>query len=379
MKPKLYSWQVCPVCKKHFKRQSDYLLCPEHFTRPTHTYLKWYYQGEQFTTKPFTDQAAAIRAGVEIDNFINEGRFNPSKYIGEHRETKGHDFATQYDKWLSLRKKDFETDRIAPSYYEKLKQYAKKFNAFTWPTDIRTIKTYHITEYFYSMTESAKTQKNILAILKMFFEHLYRQDYLKDMPKFPEMPDVIEKEIIWIDHATQLKILQYIQPMDQPIFKFLFATGLRPAEVRALKWKDIDYEQNCIHITRGFSKGTLREITKTKRCWAIPLLRIIETTLKSVVRNLRSEHIFCYTDSKGRFYKTYGEKKLREVWHEACREAGVKDVTLYQGTRHSFASQHVNEGVNLADIGAMMGHTNTQTTKKYAHLDKLKRLKEVFD
>ncbi|MFC1591669.1 tyrosine-type recombinase/integrase [Thermodesulfobacteriota bacterium] len=48
-------------------------------------------------------------------------------------------------------------------------------------------------------------------------------------------------------------------------------------------------------------------------------------------------------------------------------------------TRHSFASQHVNNGVSLELIGAMMGHTNTQTTRKYAHLKKLEAMRNVFE
>jgi site-specific recombinase XerD len=36
--------------------------------------------------------------------------------------------------------------------------------------------------------------------------------------------------------------------------------------------------------------------------------------------------------------------------------------------RHSFASQLVSEGASLPLIGALLGHTQAQTTARYAHL-----------
>jgi site-specific recombinase XerD len=36
--------------------------------------------------------------------------------------------------------------------------------------------------------------------------------------------------------------------------------------------------------------------------------------------------------------------------------------------RHSFASQLVSQGASLPLIGALLGHTQAQTTARYAHL-----------
>jgi len=39
----------------------------------------------------------------------------------------------------------------------------------------------------------------------------------------------------------------------------------------------------------------------------------------------------------------------------------------------------VNSDIQLELIGAMMGHRNTETTKKYARLKKVEKLREVFE
>ncbi len=47
--------------------------------------------------------------------------------------------------------------------------------------------------------------------------------------------------------------------------------------------------------------------------------------------------------------------------------AGLEDVRLHD-LRHSFASVAVSGGASLPIIGALLGHTNSATTQRYAHL-----------
>ena len=84
--------------------------------------------------------------------------------------------------------------------------------------------------------------------------------------------------------------------------------------------------------------------------------------------------MFCHDNNK-----PYSEKKVRDIWYKACEKSGVDRIKLYQGTRHSFASQNVNNGVSLELIEAMMGHVNTATTREYAHLNKIAALREAFE
>jgi site-specific recombinase XerD len=59
-------------------------------------------------------------------------------------------------------------------------------------------------------------------------------------------------------------------------------------------------------------------------------------------------------------------------------KSGVDRIKLYQGTRHSFSSQNENNGLSLELIEAKMGHSNTATIWKYAHLNIITALR-AFD
>ena len=60
-------------------------------------------------------------------------------------------------------------------------------------------------------------------------------------------------------------------------------------------------------------------------------------------------------------------KGVPKVWNEARRRAEIEDCRLHD-LRHNFASVAASSGASLPMIGALLGHTQAQTTARYAHL-----------
>ena len=58
---------------------------------------------------------------------------------------------------------------------------------------------------------------------------------------------------------------------------------------------------------------------------------------------------------------------LQPFWQRVRARAGVKDVRTHD-LRHTFASAAVSSGQGLPMIGKLLGHTQVQTTARYAHL-----------
>jgi integrase len=55
-------------------------------------------------------------------------------------------------------------------------------------------------------------------------------------------------------------------------------------------------------------------------------------------------------------------------WRRICKAAGLDDVRLHD-LRHSFASVGAGAEMGLPMIGKLLGHSQPQTTARYAHLD----------
>ena len=62
-----------------------------------------------------------------------------------------------------------------------------------------------------------------------------------------------------------------------------------------------------------------------------------------------------------------GIKDPTRVWRKIRSEAGCPDLRLHD-LRHSFASAGITAGLSLAQIGELLGHADTRTTSRYAHL-----------
>lgn len=62
-----------------------------------------------------------------------------------------------------------------------------------------------------------------------------------------------------------------------------------------------------------------------------------------------------------------GIKDPKRLWSLIRKSASVPDLRLHD-LRHSFASAALAAGLTLSQIGELLGHANTQTTHRYAHL-----------
>ncbi len=67
--------------------------------------------------------------------------------------------------------------------------------------------------------------------------------------------------------------------------------------------------------------------------------------------------------------KPFSESYLRKAWNEACKKEKVQNITLYEGTRHSLASQAINKGVPISTIQKFLRHESPKMTERYAHLN----------
>jgi integrase len=63
-----------------------------------------------------------------------------------------------------------------------------------------------------------------------------------------------------------------------------------------------------------------------------------------------------------------GIRSPKKLWDRVRVAAGCPDLRLYD-LRHSFATAALRAGYSLEQIGELLGHRSTQTTKRYAHLD----------
>jgi len=132
--------------------------------------------------------------------------------------------------------------------------------------------------------------------------------------------------------------------------RLMMVTGCRKGEALTAKWTDFDLAR---HIWTKPSHHT-----KQKRTEHVPLSEQALSLLEGLPHE--GEYLFagrtgaCLTDLKG-------------PWAKVSEMAGLTGVRIHD-LRHSFASHLVSSGVSLPIVGRLLGHTQPQTTARYAHL-----------
>jgi integrase len=131
--------------------------------------------------------------------------------------------------------------------------------------------------------------------------------------------------------------------------RLLLLTGARYGELLSATWDQFD-------LTGGtWTKPSSH--TKQKRTHHVPLSPPALELLAKLREQLNSEYVF----------KHRHRDALRDDWARICRAADLRNVRLHD-LRHSFASILVAGGATLPMIGRLLGHSNINTTNRYAHL-----------
>ncbi len=103
---------------------------------------------------------------------------------------------------------------------------------FNWPLT-KGVHLHNLAVSWSKRGLSPKTVRNRLVEFRAFLNWLKRRGVLGEVPPLPEIK-VPEPSIRWLDAETQEKILEAIPKKDKPIFEFMFLSGVRVSEARAL-------------------------------------------------------------------------------------------------------------------------------------------------
>lgn len=363
--------QKCPTCQgafTHFDKLG--LICTQHRTIPTRYFVDIHYNGER--VKLYSDKSGRVldSYGIAAETLehiryeIRNHQFDPSKYV--KADLNQYLFEKVIDKWINEKKEEADKGQLSHSYILPLKGMVKNyFLPFFNHRDIREIRTIDIKEFYRQLPHKLKpkTHRNIIHALENLFNTLIADELIDKKPIFPTV-SVPDAETKWCRREVQDNILNAIPEKHRAIFFFLTRQGVRPGEVVALKWEDIDFAHGILIVKRTMSNRTIMERTKTKKIRPRLLHSDIMEILCSIPRGL--PHIYLFINpNTGRPYMT---DTLQRLWKIACQKVG-EEISLYQATRHSVASMAASSGVSIHIIKEVMGHTDIRTTLRYAHVD----------
>ena len=147
-----------------------------------------------------------------------------------------------------------------------------------------------------------------------------------------------------------LRIEEEFAPSAVACIRLLLLTGCRLGEIQTLKWSYLDLD-NCLAFLPDSKTGR-----KT-----LYLGSVAVKLLKTILHKKDNPYVIT-GDIEGQHLTD-----MQKPWRRIRKLAVLPDVRIHD-LRHTFASSGVALGQGLPIIGKLLGHTQPQTTARYAHL-----------
>jgi len=229
---------------------------------------------------------------------------------------------------------------IITSYGELLKSYLLKLR-----------------EKRYSVATTARK----VASAKSFFKFMVDSGRMRENPtqNLPS-PQVSKHSLKFLSPSEYQKLLAEAEKLPTPeakrdamMLELLYATGVRISELVALNVKNIDLEQNCVHIN-------------SKR--QVPFAHRLSLILGTFLRSDRLDLLYDERE-EALFLNRRGKRLTRQGFWQIIKsyasKAGLGGKVTPQTLRHSFARRKLQNGIELRQLQQLLGHAYISSTRVY--------------
>src|SRR3954452_797579 len=176
----------------------------------------------------------------------------------------------------------------------------------------------------------------------------------KHIKKYPE-----EKRQRFLSPAELKRVGEVLREMESEgvelasavaATRLLILTGCRLSEIMTLQWDHVDVPGKALRLPDSKTGAKVVHLGQ-------PAVEVLE----KIERIERNPWVIVGAKPGARL------TDLQPFWQRVRARAGLKDVRIHD-LRHTFASTAVAGGQGLPMIGKLLGHTQVQTTARYAHL-----------
>lgn len=280
------------------------------------------------------------------------------------------------EQWYSV----YKEPNISPGSRHNYALYISQINGSIGRIVLSKVRPVDIQSFLAERADLSKSAFNYYKIiLGAVFKLAVSSNSIRSNPMDAVIwPDKEEKEPETFSRRDIGLILNFAQtdPFGGAVL-LAFYTGMRPGEIAALKWADVDFDERVLTVrgTVGRVDGGygVRSATKTKRIRHI----VLSDELYSVLEKMRAESSnigYVLHDKNGKWLSPDQYRRRYEAFFHRLNSTLPKDqppvkIMSPHKCRHSFATYLLACGANIRAVQAMLGHAVVSTTQKYTHVD----------
>lgn len=307
----------------------------------------------------------AIVLARQIDQEIQTQTFKPTEYMSK---VKSEIFSFENiikSKYLTAQESKLGRGELSPAGLKIKKTAINHLMNYFCELDVRKIGTGNIYEFYETFTGGDRTRVLATQELKVILNYLHQIGMIDSLPRFPKLKASKKRDVenFLTSEEQELVISKIKDPLYLSMITILAHYAMRPCEIRALQWQDLDFDNSTIAIQRHFSNGTtlLSGRKSNEETLFLPMTPVFRNCVKDLKPGPPQSFVF-----QGKEGGAVGDRVLSRHWKQACIDAGVKPVQLYEGTKHSRLTILKSKGYSDDHLILLSGHSNVDTVKRYA-------------
>ena len=239
-----------------------------------------------------------------------------------------------------------------------------------------------------------KKYSNLIGLTSSIFKYALSLRLIRNNPMDgvirPKRKKRIDEEKYEAPYYNKKELLAFLEVVKTypdpvyPLFRVLAFTGLRKGELLALRWKDIDFEENTLSVKQTLAtcdKWEIKfQVPKTEK--SLRTISIDSETLQVIKRwqlkqkenflkmgiqlTKNGEQLVFSSEENKPLYLDYVNHNLKII----IKENNLKRITPH-GFRHTHCSLLFESGASLKEVQVRLGHTDIKTTMDiYTHVTK---------
>ncbi|GAB5380985.1 MAG: hypothetical protein Alis3KO_17690 [Aliiglaciecola sp.] len=249
-----------------------------------------------------------------------------------------------------------------------IRGYSQKYNTHIKPNfghiRLKEFTPSHYHDWAKLQNMSGKSMNDIRSILNQIFKEAFLDEIIDVNPiERTRRAKSIQKEPEPFTNEEIKKILEALESPYREYFQVAFFTGMRTGELLALRWKDINFESEKIHVRKSISRGIEKEPKTKGSIRDIDMHPKVKESLLHLKDNqMTGAHRVFIDLNTGKTYKN-AEGLRKYIWKSALKRGNVNYRCPYQA-RHTYASLMLSQGENPMWVASQMGHSDWGMIRK---------------
>lgn len=236
-----------------------------------------------------------------------------------------------------------------------------------------------------------KSIKHIYSMLKRTFDSAQKRRYILENPmEFVPPPKVPKKEVEALSEAELVVFCNAISKVperEKCMLKLFITTGIRRGECLGLKWEDVDFTNQILHIQRNVTRSTGHGVVigSPKTYGSIRSIPLSENTLKSLEEYKKQQQLkFSGIDLNGAFIFSrkadpYTPCDPTSVTRKVKKFMKQNNLPTYSPhlLRYSFATHTLANGGDIKSLQNLLGHSDASTTLNFYSKADMKQMRSA--